>query len=75
MPEGYALKIDGDAYKPIPESWLEHPRAIDVREGESEHRLYAVSVAVASPRMIRVRYAHPISFEVLHRRSNREPQR
>lgn len=53
----YALEIEGDEFQPIPESWLDHPMAVDA--GAGEPRLYAVSAALRTPRVLVVRYAQP----------------
>lgn len=70
MTDDYRLEIDGDEYRPVPESWLEHPSAVDHDEGAPAEavRLYATSVAVvADGTRLRVRYTHPRSPDVLTR--------
>lgn len=58
----WPVEIDGRAYQPIPESWIEH--GVDVNSGEP--RLYAVSVAHdADADLLRVRYAHPKTGNIL----------
>jgi hypothetical protein len=57
MAPEYALGIDGDEFRPVLASWLDHPDAVDA--GDGRPRLYAVSAAVRSSRCIVVRYAQP----------------
>jgi len=60
----WPVEIDGREYHPIPDSWLEHPRASDP-DGKGP-RCLAVSCAVTgSGRMLYVRYAHPVSSNVI----------
>lgn len=60
----YAVEVAGDTFRPVPESWLDHPHSVD-RRPESSVRLYAVSVAQRSPRCLVVRYAQPRTNNVL----------
>lgn len=55
---------DGDGYEPLPESWVAHPDAED-RDARQGPRLLAVSAGVRSSSLLRVRYAHPQTGEVL----------
>lgn len=59
----WPIEIDGFAYRAIPESWLEHPHAVD-RDGDGP-RLFAVSAAAYGGRTLKVRYAEPRTGEVL----------
>jgi len=61
----YTVEIDGDEFQPIPESWLDHPSAVDGREGEGPPRIYAVSAARLSSRCLKIRYAQPKTNNVL----------
>lgn len=60
----YAVDIDGLTYRPVPESWRDHPSAVDTNSGRP--RLFAVSIAVDTDlRELVVRYAHPDSEQVV----------
>ncbi|WP_436924938.1 hypothetical protein [Halosimplex amylolyticum] len=49
----WPVVVDGDKYRPIPESWIEHGSD----QGNGSPRVYAVSVARSVREMISIRYA------------------
>lgn len=59
----WLVESNDRSYRPIPESWLEHPRSID--EDGHGPRCLAVSVYIFGGRVLRVRYAHPVSGNVV----------
>jgi hypothetical protein len=64
----WPLDIGGRQFRPIPESWIHHPHAVDHDEAapESAVRLYAVSAAISETgRALFVRYLHPDGTGVL----------
>lgn len=64
MREDWPVTFRGDEYRPVPESWVEHPDSYD-RDGRAGPRLLAVSAATHRPRTLRVRYASPHTGQVL----------
>lgn len=58
----WPVEFDGWRYKPIPESWIDHPNAVDhdsVAPPDAV-RLFAVSVGIApNGRIVKIRYLHP----------------
>lgn len=59
----WPLEIEGHEFRPIPESWLDHPDATD-DDGHGP-RCLAVSVAIKGSRFAKVRYVHPVSGNVV----------
>jgi len=64
MAEGWTIAFDGFEFAPIPQSWLDHPRAED-RDRHDGPRLFAVSAATYGSRTLKIRYAESRTGEVL----------
>lgn len=59
----WKVESDGNEFHPLPESWLDHPAAVD--PDKDGPRCLAVSCLVRGGRILRVRYAHPLSGNVI----------
>jgi hypothetical protein len=64
MPEDWTIEFEGFEFAPIPQSWLDHPRAED-RDRHDGPRLFAVSAATYGSRTLKVRYGEPRTGDVL----------
>lgn len=63
MPSEWPVERDGHQFKPLPESWLDHPDAED--PDKQGPRCLAVSCEIRGGRFIRVRYGHLVSANVV----------
>ena len=59
----WPVERDGHKYQPLPETWLGHPHACDSEKVGP--RCLAVSCEIRGGRILRVRYAHPVSGNVV----------
>jgi hypothetical protein len=59
----WPIERDGHQFRPLPESWLAHPAAED--PDKDGPRCLAVSCEIRGGRILRVRYAHPVSGNVV----------
>lgn len=66
MAPDWSFEHEGETFKPVPESWISAPTAVDHDEDapRSAVRLYAVSAALIGSRCFRVRYIHPKGTKV-----------
>lgn len=63
MTDDWPVEIRDFDYHPIPESWLEHPRAYASR-GPDGPVVYAVSAATYGSKTLRIRYIHPATKQM-----------
>lgn len=63
MPSEWPVERDGHQFKPLPESWLDHPAAED--PSKRGPRCLAVSCEIRAGRFIHVPYGHLISANVV----------